>query len=502
MSDWRLVPAALAAWGATLLATGLDAGHPLVLAVAAGLVVAAGLLLVSLRRARPRGGRHSLTPGGLVRGAALLGVAAALAGIAVGSAHRSVLEGTRAARAAAEGVLITLDARLDGDPTPVDGRFGGGGEAVATTVLSAGRAALAPSAPIGVRLQGTGWPRLHRGDVVEVRGLIDPSFPGALPVAGTMRVRALRLVERPGGWRGAVRTLRSALVEVCADLSDQGRALVPGMAIGDDRAMGRELEDAFRATSLSHLTAVSGSHMAIVLGVVPLLVPGARRARSIALVLVLLAFLAVVGPSPPVLRAAATSGAGIGAATLGRNSQGLATLSTVVLSMLLLDPWASRDFGFALSAAATFGVVAPARAGSRWGRAHLRDDTRAGRLAKRSLDALLVPTWCSVLAAPILLLVDPRLPVYAIPANLLAAPAVAPATLLGLAAALLAPVLPGAAVHVASWAQIPTAWIAAVAEGFAGLPGARMETRAEWIGALALVLVALLRRRIRRRLRR
>lgn len=252
--------------------------------------------------------------------------------------------------------------------------------------------------------------------------------------------------------------------------------------------MSEELEEAFRASSLSHLTAVSGSHMAIVLSSVPLLLPRSRRARIFGALTVLVLLVMVVGPTPAVMRAAVTSTAGILGQALSRGGQGLAALSLTVLVIVLLDPWAVRDFGFALSVCATFAVVVPAAACRRWGKKHLKVKSRVGRFFNRLFELVCVSAWCQIMTIPILLLLDPAFPVYSLAANIAAAPAVAPATLLSLSAALAAPFSLQAGKVLAVLASYATAWIAKVALVFSSLPGARSEPK-DLIGVVLIALV-------------
>ena len=484
MEDHRLLPPALAAWAGAWMGTSLPAGHPIPLmacavALALALASAGGLLRVALRaRVLPPPGRHALTPSGSVRAGLLLASSSLLLALVLGGAARLEFAASPAVIAAQEGRLVTLIGVLEDDPAPSGGESGA---TSAVLVVGGVRGAVSASPSVKVLLSGRQWPQVLRSDRLRVRGVIDPSFPGGPPFAGTMTTTGVRLLERPGGPLGAARMIRASLVEVASGLDEQGRALVPGMAIGDDRAMGEELEKAFRTSSLVHLTAVSGSHLAIVLGFVAIVAPPSKFGRALVLVSVLSAFVVLVGAGPAVLRAAATAGAGILGSLIGRNGHGVASLSAVVLAALLLDPWCARDFGFALSAAATYGVLVPARVLSAWGRERLREETRPGRAARWALDLAAVPLACSLMSAPILLLLDPGLPTYAVPANIVASPAVAPATVLALLAALLAPTAPGPALVLAQASAVATGWIARTALVFASLPGARAPA-----GAIAL----------------
>ena len=75
----------------------------------------------------------------------------------------------------------------------------------------------------------------------------------------------------------------------------------------------------------------------------------------------------------------------------------------------------------------------------------------------------------------------------AVVANLLAAPAVAPATVLGVLAALVAPVAPTVAGGCAWLAGWPAAWLIAVADRAAAVPGAALPWPAGTAGALLMV---------------
>lgn len=494
VDDLRLLPVALAAWAGAWWGTG-GGRAPLVLIIVALLIAALALARLISKRPGPAP-LHARSPRGSL-GAGLLVVALALAVAAgIGGAHRRAFDASEAVRAARSGALVSVTARLEEDPVPVKARSGVSRSRARAQVLETGQ-----GGPAGVYVRIVvmgGLADARRGDTVEARGVLDPSYPQGPPTAGLLKDERVAITARPGGWRGSVRHLRERLVEACADLEEQGRALVPGMAIGDDRAMGPELRKAFRTASLTHLTAVSGSHLAIVLGVAPYLLPRSRRGRILGMGALLVVFVAIVGPTPAVLRAALSSGSALLGALIGRNGQGAATLGAVVTGMLLIDPWCSRDFGFALSVAATFGVLIPARAWLRSGRKRLRDDVPLGRVLARLLALIAVPAWCAIMTSPILLAMNPELPAYAVPANLVAAPAVAPATLLALGSALLAPLWMPGAVLLARASSVCTAWIAATARSVADLPGARFEAsgaRLVLLGALAVLFAFLLVRR-------
>jgi len=492
----------VAVWTGTWVATGGSVPVAVLVGVAVVLILAAAALAVwwaRERRSRPRrGGAHALTPGGSLRlGAALTALAGACAvttGAAALTAHARdptiVLLGQGTTR-------LTVTAELLEDPAPVRMRWAGDRRMTEVRVREVSPATPrgdVPPAPSHVRAlaQGEGWAHLARGDVVRATGRMDTSFRADPPFAGTLRAEAPQTVERPGGWQATVRSVRASLVRAVHGLDDQARALVPGMAVGDDREMSEELSDAMRTSSLTHLTAVSGSHVAIMLGVVVSVVPGRGWGRALASGLVMAALVAVVGPEPSVVRSVATAGVGMAGLLTRRPGQAQAGLCAVTCAILLADPWSARSFGFALSVLATWGVIGPAAAWTRWTRGHLRHDTRAGRWLRAVVDAAAVPVAAQVLVAPVLLLLNPWLPTWGVVANMAAAPAVAPASLLGLAAACTAPWWPGGGHALAAASGVFTGWIARVGLTVSDWPLARLPWPGGGRGVLALAALALL----------
>ena len=186
------------------------------------------------------------------------------------------------------------------------------------------------------------------------------------------------------------------------------------------------------------------------------------------------------GHQPSVLRAAVMSGIALAAVVLGRPGQAVAALCSAVLVLLVVDPFLARSYGFVLSALGTAGLVVGTRPVAEW----------LGRALPRWVAvAVAVPLCAQLACGPVIVLLDPSVPTYSVPANLLSAPALVPATVLGVLGALLAPWWTAGATCVAQVAGWATWWIAEVAEGFAGAPLARLP----WVegppGAALLALV-------------
>jgi len=290
--------------------------------------------------------------------------------------------------------------------------------------------------------------------------------------------------------------LRAGLRSACDHLPPDTRGLLPGLVVGDTSRLPDELSEAFRATDLGHLTAVSGANLAVVLAV--LLGAPARAgtvergglARLLGLSLrttallgtaVTLAFVTVCRPDPSVLRAAATGLIGLLALATGRPRQGLPALSGAALVLVLVDPYLARSFGFVLSALATAGLLV---LGPRWTAA-----LTARRWPPHLAAAVAATAAAQAFCAPVTILLAPRVSLVAVPCNLLAEAAVAPATLLGFAALVADPFSHPLARTLADLAAVPAAWLVAVARHGAALPGAQLAWPAGATGAALLVLL-------------
>lgn len=276
--------------------------------------------------------------------------------------------------------------------------------------------------------------------------------------------------------------LRSGLVTIAEGLPGPGAELIPGLAIGDVSLLSDHVGESMQRSSLSHLTAVSGANCAII---VWLITSGAARlgaGRLLRIVLALtalVAFVVLVTPQPSVQRAALMAAVVLCMGGIGRPMRGLAALSLAVIILLVADPWLAGQFGFGLSVLATAGLLLLSRPLTEV----------LARWVPRGLATLIaVPTAAQLACQPMLVLLDPAIQLGGIPANLLAGPAAAPATLIGLVACLLAAVSMPLATGAAWLAWVPATWIGAVASWFAGLSGTRLPWPEGGLGVLLLAL--------------
>lgn len=292
--------------------------------------------------------------------------------------------------------------------------------------------------------------------------------------------------------------LRTGLVATAAAVPGDAGRLLPAVAVGDTRGVG-DLDDAMRVSGLAHITAVSGAHFSILGAVVLAVVTRCgvpRRWRWLPLVVALGGFVAVVQPGSSVVRAAVMGAVGVLGIVAGRPARSVPALACAVIVLLVVDPWLARDVGFVLSVVATAGIALlagplarrwSATAGASRTRATRRTGADALPAAHPVATAFAVPVAAQAVCGPVLLVLTPAVPAYAVLANAVAAPAVAPATVGGLLAAVLGPWWPAGATWCAQGAGAACWWIAAVARTATGLPGAQVA----WAdGALGQVLLA------------
>jgi competence protein ComEC len=323
---------------------------------------------------------------------------------------------------------------------------------------------------------------LELGSHLLVRGRLQVARTRDL--AGVLSTRGPpEVLARPGTLLRAADRVRASIRASVAGRPDGPRALVPALVDGDDAGMPTELTEAFRTSGLTHLLAVSGTNLTLVVGSLLLLARWSGvRARGLVVVGVLgvLGFVLLARPEPSVLRAAAMgSVALLGMGTHGRR-RGPQALGAAVLLLLLVDPWLAVTPGFALSALATAGIL--------WLAPGWRDRLRRW-LPLWAAEAIAVPLAAQLACTPLVAALSGQVSLVAVVANLLAAPAVGPATVLGLGGGIVG-LLSGT---VGRWVALPATWCAGwiitVAVRSAGLPVAAVAWSAGPAGIATLTVL-------------
>jgi competence protein ComEC len=281
----------------------------------------------------------------------------------------------------------------------------------------------------------------------------------------------------PGGplARSANR-VRMLVERGAAGLPPPDAALLRGLVIGDDRDQPPEMIERFRASGLSHVTAVSGQNIAFVLAAAaPLLTRLRPWWRWCATVGLVGWFVVVTRFEPSVVRAGVMAGLSATAFLAGRERGPVRLLGLAVAGLLVVDPLLARSVGFWLSVGATAGVAAVGP----W-------LTRRLAVLGPAAGPVGITIGAQVGVALPSLLVFGRLPLVSVPANLLAVPVAGLVMLVGLPATLLAGAVPVLAPVVTLPLLAGVRWVDTVAA-----LGAALEPPAPW-GIVGWVVVTVL----------
>jgi competence protein ComEC len=461
--DAGLAMPALACWGSAALLVGSSAHVAGVVAIAAG---AGTAVAMCLRR---------------------LAIAWFVLGVGIGASatalHLHALRSAAVVSFIGRGDPVAVEMTLVRDPVELTSARGFHFVLVPATVTRvAGRA---DRAPVTVIVHDHSWLGLLPGQRVRVDAQIRAPRADDDVAATVVPTNAPALIGRPKLWQRIAGRVRSGLRAATTSLPPDERGLVPGLVIGDTAAMPADLVEAFRRSGLTHLNAVSGENVAIVLATVGAVLRrtwAGRRTRAVLSLAAVAAFVVLARPSPSVLRAA-VMGAIVVAGTLwGRRGQALPALAAAVLLLISVDPFLARTPGFALSVVATAAIVIAARPVA----------TRLGRRLPRVLAvAIAVPLVAQLACTPILVAAFGQLGLWAVSANLVAAPAVAPATVAGVLCAVVAVPVPAVAVVLAWLAAVPAWWLAEVARFFAAMPGSGLRLPTGPAASVAVAMAGL-----------
>ncbi|MEJ5928594.1 ComEC/Rec2 family competence protein [Corynebacterium sp. H128] len=312
--------------------------------------------------------------------------------------------------------------------------------------------------------------------------------PGVTPVV--LNISELEVVAPPRGFDAWAASVKADFVVACAKhLGPASEGLLPGMVLGDTSAQSLEEKQLFLDTGLSHLTAVSGSNITILTVAAVLLAKAVTlgpRYQVGCAAITLAVFVGLVGFEPSVLRASVTGIVGLLAVLGSAQAEPAHGLSLAVIALLLYDSDLAVSYGFALSVAATAGLIALSPLLYR----ALARHPLGRRVPDIVLRALAVAIAADLVTMPLVAAMTGRVVLASIIANVLVAAAVAPVTILGLLAVLLPAPLEMLLLRLA---EPFTWWIATVARAVAGMP--KLQLGAAWALLFAGWLVWLIHKK-------
>lgn len=532
--DFRMLPAALAAWMASAAAhqwwrwlTLMDDDPMSVTGYAIG---ALAVMLLPVVLVVPSLASHGLirplraSLGDAVAVMAVAGLLSAAAAVTADSvrwhdaAHVQARDGPADVVAVVRVRSPAVSSTVRGSDCQVDGRVVSLSIRRSPANPLSERSTVPSRADIRVLLSGDVCSALTDTAVYRFPGTLSTASYGRQPLWLTCDdMRVPDVVSAPSGTARIVKAMQQGLLRACDRLSDQARVLVPGLTVGVlgqdvvrvrdtasgaashgseeglssgtervggvDAAYAALLEEQFRRSGIMHLMAVSGGHFMVIAGLVHRLcsrVLAPRWATGLVMAVSDVMLAIVVFPSDSVLRALLMGLFGAAAVAAGRRGQSVSSLSWTVIIVLLIAPSMSVSYGFALSCAAVLGIVLFAGPLTDW----------LACMLPRLLSAPLAMTIAAQsLTLPIQVLMDPQLPLASVPANLLVGPVVGFATMAGLVALFISWLMPQCGYVLAWIAGCGTSVMERVAAMVSDNEFATMPWAGGIPGALLMVLV-------------
>ena len=277
---------------------------------------------------------------------------------------------------------------------------------------------------------------------------------------------------RRGGLAGALdRARERASAGLGEGLPPPAAALLRGMVLGQDEAIAGDVRDDFERSGLAHLLAVSGQNVLLLCTLVLALAAATGvplRARLAVAVALVALYVPLAGAGPSIQRAGVMGIAGLAAALAGRPASRWYALGLAAAATLGLNPHAAGEPGWQLSFAAVAGLMALVP--------RMREPL-ARRMPQPVADAAAMTIAATVATAPLLALHFESVSLVSLPANLAAAPVVAPVMWLGMLAIAAAQVSPPVALPLTVACAPLLGYLEWVADAAAGAPLAAVPVR-------------------------
>ncbi|CAM2892113.1 ComEC/Rec2 family competence protein [Corynebacterium jeikeium] len=346
---------------------------------------------------------------------------------------------------------------------------------------------------------------LQPGMSFDIAATIRPARGAEMVPVTLSATRAPENISDPEGIWGVTAWLRRGFDALCVDLPWEAGKILPGMVMGDVSMQDSTLRNQFAVTGLSHLSAVSGSNVAVVTGAALVLATACRAGRLSRLLVAagaLVAFVLLVGPEPSVLRAAIMGCVGLVAVASARWTDIIASLSAAIIVLMVLSPSMAISYAFVLSVVATAGIVVVLPWWSKavlarmplfpWLPAH----ERPTQLQAMVVRMVLVAIAADLVTIPIIVHMTGKVSLVAVVCNLAVTVVVPVITVLGLMAALLAAIYPPVTMLLAKIIIAPAvpcaAWVLQVARMGSGAPMLATPGGWAWAGIASALLAVLL----------
>lgn len=185
------------------------------------------------------------------------------------------------------------------------------------------------------------------------RGFVQSEGASAQARASNVQV----MEEGPGVFALLSRVNQRISGSLSTHLPGDAGALASGIVIGDDSSLSDVASENFRATGTTHITAVSGQNVTVILAFLTIWWQprraGARLVFHALLLMVIWFYALLVGLEPPALRAAVMASLVILSSHAGRRPDPMTSLVITLGAMALWQPLVVHGVGFWLSATAS-----------------------------------------------------------------------------------------------------------------------------------------------------
>jgi ComEC/Rec2-related protein len=321
------------------------------------------------------------------------------------------------------------------------------------------------------------------GSMLEIYGNAESSY--RKDIALIVNATDHTLLNRPGPFHNSINEFRENFHKIVSQVNFSAAGLIPGLVSGDTRLQSVEFNEAMKRTGLTHLTAVSGGNIAILLAVFISFFKSLNLKRITVFILsvaLLFCFLILVRFEPSALRATIMGLIGIWTLTFGGPRTGLGALVFSTFFLLLVDPWLAINWGFTLSVFATLGLILLAPEIQKlWIKQAPRTPRFIVLLFSLTLSA-------QIITYPLLSLMVNEISLVSLIANVLAMPTVAWVSVFGFLALIAASLIPPMAPLFVYLALPAAIWIELIAVNLSKLPFAQVSVS----GQFFLVFIVLI----------
>ncbi|MBX3065853.1 MAG: ComEC family competence protein [Anaerolineae bacterium] len=211
-----------------------------------------------------------------------------------------------------------------------------------------------------------------------------------------------------------------------------------GILLGDDSGFAPEVSESFRKTGTSHLLAISGANMVVVIGLLHAIFSRLiKKPRAVVVVSItgIVLYTIFVGASASVVRAAIMSSLGLIAQRVGRRSDALTSLAATFMLLTIINPNSAFDLGLIFSTAATLGLLLYLPPLQKWTEALLHrlfHAETAQKIASVLADVILIGLAAQIIVLPLMIFFFQEFSLVSFPVNILVAPVQAPIMILGI----------------------------------------------------------------------